>query len=213
MSASVTGVILAGGESRRMGSNKALLQLGGRPMIAVVADRLRPVVQEVIIAAADAELYSPYADRWVNDAFPGVGVLGGIHAGLEAATHELALVVGCDMPLIDEKVARWFVWAAESSPSTDVVVLRDDKGIEPLHAVYRRTCRPAIEEAIRSGRRRVISFFDQVRVRYVEPAELIRLDPDLRSFRNTNTPEEWRELLRGVEGDRLASEAERLDSH
>jgi molybdopterin-guanine dinucleotide biosynthesis protein A len=165
-------------------------------MIAVVAERLRAVVQEVVIAADDTHRYLPFADRCVPDQFPGVGTLGGIHAGLSAASHELALMVGCDMPFIDPDVSRWFVQAAQLRPEPDVVILRRGEWVEPLHAVYRQSCRPAIEAAIRAGRRRVISFFDQVRVRYVAPAEIAHLDGELKSFRNVNTPEEWRALLK-----------------
>ncbi len=178
-----------------MGSNKAFLELGGRPMIAVVAERLRAVAQEVIIAADDTHLYLPYGDRCVPDQFPGVGTLGGIHAGLSAAAHDLTLVVGCDMPFIDAEVSGWFVEAARDKPGADVVILRTGEWVEPLHAVYRKSCQRPIEEAIRAGRRRVVSFFDQVRVRYVEPAEIAHLDSELESFRNLNTPEEWQELL------------------
>ncbi len=178
-----------------MGSNKAFLELGGRPMIAVVAERLRAVAQEVIIAADDAQLYLPFADRCVPDQFSGVGTLGGIHAGLAAASHDLTVAVGCDMPFIGADVLGWFVEAARRKPRADVVILRQGAWVEPLHAVYRKSCQPAMEAAIRGGRRRVISFFDKVLVRYVGPAEIAHLDPELKSFRNINTPDEWRELV------------------
>jgi molybdopterin-guanine dinucleotide biosynthesis protein A len=86
----------------------------------------------------------------------------------------------------------------------DVAVLRQGEQVEPLHGAYRRTCLPAMEAAIRAGRRRVISFFPQVRVRYVTGAEVARFDPDLRSFRNINTPEEWERVQ--VEGLDIAGE-------
>ena len=183
-----TGIILAGGASRRMGRDKALLPLAGRPMIALVAERLRSVVQEIIIAADDIERYASFADRCVPDRFPGVGTLGGIHAGLSAARGELALVVGCDMPFLDTDLLNWFLEAAEGY---DVVVLREGERVEPLHAVYRQSCLLPMEEVIRAGKRRVISYFDRVRVRYVSRAEIASLDPDLGSFRNLNTPEDW----------------------
>jgi molybdopterin-guanine dinucleotide biosynthesis protein A len=189
---SLTGVILAGGASRRMGANKALLDLAGRPMIDLVSERLRAVADEIIIAADDTELYAPFADRCVADQLAGVGVLGGIHAGLVAASHELVIAVGCDMPFLKPAVLSWFAQAADGF---DVVILQKGEWVEPLHAVYRRACRPAIETAVRAGRRRVISFFDAVRVRYVAPAEIAELDPDLASFRNVNTRQEWQAAL------------------
>lgn len=189
MSRSVSGVILAGGASRRMGHNKALLDVGGRPLIAIVAERLRAAADEVIIGANDVAQYAPFADRCVPDVYTGVGTLGGLHAGLTAAVHDWAVVVGCDMPFIRPAVLLWFVAVAAGY---DLAILRHSDGrLEPLHAAYHKGCLPAIEAAIASGARRADAFHAAVRVRYVDPAELAALDPRLSSFRNLNTPEEW----------------------
>lgn len=185
----VSGVILAGGASRRMGRDKALLDLGGRPLIAVVAERLRAVADEVIICANHVARYAPFADRCVPDIYPGVGTLGGLHAGLHAAGHDWVMVVGCDMPFIRPVVLSWFVAAAAGR---DLVILKHPDGrLEPLHAVYHKRCLPAIEASIAAGERRADAFHLGLRVRYVSPAELAPLDPDLGSFRNLNTPEQW----------------------
>jgi molybdopterin-guanine dinucleotide biosynthesis protein A len=171
-----------------MGQDKALLEMAGRPLIEVVAERLRAVADEIIIAANDIEHYLPYADRCVTDVFSGVGTLGGLHAGLQAAAHDLALVVGCDMPFLKPAMLGWFAEAAEE---VDLVVLKKGEWLEPLHAAYRKSCLPAIEAVIHAGKRRVFSFYDLVHVRYVSPADIAHLDPDLLSFHNINTPEEW----------------------
>ena len=184
----VSGVVLAGGASRRMGRDKALLELDGQPLLRVVIARLAAVCAEVLVVAGEADLYAGMGAPVVTDRFPGVGALGGLHAGLDAASFDLALVVGCDMPFLDPVVLRAFVaWA----DGYDVALLRRGEQVDPLHAAYRRTCLPAIEDAIRAGKRRIISFFPQVRVRYVTAAEATQLDPALRSFRNVNTPQEW----------------------
>lgn len=188
-------VILAGGASRRMGRDKAFLEFEGRPLIARVADQVRLVGREVIVAGGaepGAARYAPFADRCVADVYPGVGTLGGIHAGLRVARHELALVVACDMPFLNPDLLAWFVDAAGG---WDLVVLKHDQGVEPLHAVYRKTCLPAIEATILSGERCAFAFYDQIRVRFVHPAEIAHLDPDLRSFRNLNTPQDWHAAL------------------
>jgi molybdopterin-guanine dinucleotide biosynthesis protein A len=192
-SGGVSGVILAGGASRRMGHDKALLQLNDQPLIGVVAEQLRGVADEVIVVADEGERYRSFADRTVPDVYAGVGTLGGIHAGLLAAAHDLAVVVACDMPSLDPQVLAWFLAAADGA---DLVVLCHDKGVEPLHAVYRKSCLPAIEATIRSGERCAFAFYDQIRVRYVAPEELAALDPELRSFANVNTPAQWREAVR-----------------
>ena len=186
----LTGVVLAGGASRRMGRNKAFLQLGGRPLIEIVVERLHQVCAEVLIVAGDV---SPYADlglgvRLATDRFQGVGVLGGLHAGLATATYAWALVVGCDMPFLNPALLQaFFDW----TPGYDVVVLRRGEHVEPLHGAYNRACLPSIEAAIRRHERRVISFFPAVRVRYVTPEDVLPFDPQLRSFQNLNTPAEW----------------------
>ncbi len=192
MASPVSGVILAGGASRRMGRDKAVLELAGRPMIASIVERLRLVVDEVIIVANDTLRYRAFADRCVPDVYAGVGTLGGIHAGLQAAAHDLALIVGCDMPFVKPDLLAWFVAVANGS---DLVVLKHCEGVEPLHAVYRKSCLPAIEATIRSGERCAFAFYDQIRVRYVLPQEISALDPELRSFRNFNTPTQWCEAL------------------
>jgi molybdopterin-guanine dinucleotide biosynthesis protein A len=184
----LTGLVLAGGASRRMGRNKAFLELGGRPLIQIVIERVQEACGEVLIVTADVASYAGLGVAIVEDRFQDVGVLGGLHAGLAAASHELTLAVGCDMPFLNPEVLRAFAAWAESY---DVALLRHNGYVEPLHGAYRRTCLSPIEAAIRAGKRRVISFFPHVRVRAVTPQDVEPLDPQLRSFRNLNTPEEW----------------------
>jgi molybdopterin-guanine dinucleotide biosynthesis protein A len=171
-----------------MGRDKALLELDGRPLIQIVVERMITVCAEVLIVSGDAAAYGGFGVPVVQDRFQDVGVLAGLHAGLEAASHELTLAVGCDMPFLKPEVLRAFAgWAA----GADVALLRRGEYVEPLHAAYRRACLPAIEKAIHAGKRRIISFFSEVRVRYVTLEEVKALDPQMESFRNVNTPEEW----------------------
>ncbi len=189
----LTGIVLAGGSSRRMGRDKALLRLEDRPMIQIVVARMQAVCREVLIVSNETSRYEGFGVSVVTDRFRGVGVLGGLHAGLKAASHELTLAVGCDMPFIKPCVLGAFAgWVV----GYDVALLRHDGQVEPLHGAYRRTCLPAIEGAIRSGERRIVSFFPQVRVRTVSPEEVLPIDPRLESFRNVNTPEDWAAVRR-----------------
>ncbi len=173
-----------------MGRNKAFLELDGRSLIEIVIERMARVCVEVLVVAGDVQPYADLGVPVVEDRFRGVGALGGLHAGLEAANHELSLVVGCDMPFLNTNLLRAFAGWAEGF---DAAVLRHGKEayVEPLHGVYRRTCLPAIEQAIRARRRRIVSFFPHVRVRYVTPTDVAPFDPNLHSFRNVNTPQEW----------------------
>lgn len=188
-----TGVVLAGGRSRRMGRDKALLELDGRPLIEWVIEGIERVCCEVLVVAGEADRYPGLGVPVVADRFPGVGVLGGLHAGLKAASYGLILAVGCDMPFLNSELLQAFAGWAES---VDVAILRRGEYVEPLHGAYRRTCIPAIEDVIRRGERRIISFFPQVEVRYITAEEARRFDPQLRSFRNVNTPEEWATVRR-----------------
>ena len=103
---SLTGLVLAGGASQRMGRDKAFLELGGRSLIEIVVERMASVCAEVLIVAGDARPYTALKVPVIEDRFPGVGVLGGLHAGLEAASHNLTLVVGCDMPFLNPDLLR-----------------------------------------------------------------------------------------------------------
>jgi molybdopterin-guanine dinucleotide biosynthesis protein A len=164
------------------------MELGGRPLIQIVVERMAVVCAEVIIVAGDATSYTRFGVPVVVDRFRDVGVLGGLHAGLAVAGYELALAVGCDMPFLKPELLRAFAAWAEGY---DVALLRHEGYLEPLHGAYRRTCLPSIEAAIRAGKRRIVSFFPHVRVRTIGLDDVRPLDPELNSFRNVNTPEEW----------------------
>lgn len=182
-----SGIVLAGGRSSRLGKDKALLYLpDGRPLVAHVVARLAPLVAEVVVVATDGERLGPLPARVVPDVFPDGGALGGIYAGLAAAREEHSLVVACDMPLLRHRLLRHLL---AQPRDFDVLLPRLAGGqVEPLHAVYSRACLEPILRQLAAGRHRIISFLGDVRVRYIEEAELRRLDPELRSFFNVNTP-------------------------
>jgi molybdopterin-guanine dinucleotide biosynthesis protein A len=183
----VSGVVLCGGESRRMGRNKALLELQGQPVIALVLDRLGKLCDELIVAANDVDTYADLPARIVPDIFPVKGPLSGIHAGLSAVGHDIAIVVGCDMPFLSLPLLRYMALVA---PGHDVVVPYLNGEYEPLHAIYRRTCIEPIERLLSQGSRRVIALYEFVRVREVTQNEVDLFD-GARSFFNINTPEDW----------------------
>lgn len=184
---SVSAAVMAGGKSRRMGQDKAWLDLGdGRPIVRRVVDVLREVADEVFIVAND-ERFASLGLRVVPDRYPDGGVLGGIATGVAAAAHDRVLVAACDMPFLSPAVFRLLVARSGGAEAVIPVVGADQ---EALHALYTKACLPAMERALASGRRRVISFFGDVRLRVVEEAELRAVDPELRSFTNLNTPEE-----------------------
>lgn len=194
----VTGVILAGGESRRMGSDKSLLPIAGARFIDHVYRCLSSLFEEVLIVTNSTGLYADLPCRKVPDLYPGRGSLAGIHSGLRHAGQEKIFVAACDMPFLSADVVRRI---CQEKDTADIVVPRSAQGIEPLHALYARACLPAVEEAIGAGEKRIVSFFPQVRVAEIAGALLADCDPQGLSFRNINTPGEYfalRERARAV---------------
>ena len=176
-----------------MGCDKAFLALGGRPLIEIVIERVRAVAAEVIVVTNTPLRYAHLATRLVRDIYPGVETLGGIHAGLMAARHDHALVVGCDMPFLNPSL---LIYLASLAPHYDAVVPRVDGLFEPLHAIYSHSCLPLIEAQISTRQWQAFSFYPQAQVRYVQREEIARFDPELLSLRNVNTPEEWHTVER-----------------
>jgi molybdopterin-guanine dinucleotide biosynthesis protein A len=195
----VSGIVLAGGSSSRLGQNKALVCVAGRPLVERVVDVLRPLVSDVVLVtqgecqapsgclAPEAELLAHLDLHIVADVFSGVGTLGGLHAGLSAIDSEYGLVVGCDMPFLNANLLRYMI---VQTKGYDVVMPRVGKYYEPLHALYARRCLPAIERSILAGRRRIRHALADLCIRYIEEPELDRYDPDRLSFFNVNTPED-----------------------
>ncbi len=189
---SVSAAIMAGGKSKRMGQDKAWIELDGEPLIRRVANVLAQVADEVIIVANDPK-YATLGLRVVPDRFPDGGALGGIATGLSAATHDRVLVAACDMPFLSTEVWRVLL---DHRYEADVVIPKIGGEFETLHALYTKACLASMERSLAAGKLRVISFFDEVRVQAIEERELRVADPTLRSFTNVNTPEELASALR-----------------
>ena len=183
----VSAAIMAGGKSRRMGQDKAWLDLGdGRPIVQRVIDVMRDVADEVFLVAND-ERFATLSLRVVPDRFPEGGALGGIATGVGAATHDRVLVAACDMPFLRPDVFRLLITRSEGY---DVVIPKVGDDLETLHALYAKACLPAMEHALGTGKMRIVSFLGEVRVLELGEDELRRVDPGLASFTNVNTPEE-----------------------
>lgn len=192
----ISGVVLAGGEGNRMGADKRFLQLGGKPLLQWTLDRLRPLVDEIVLAVLDATLFADWDVRLATDRYPGLGVLAGVHAGLATANHEWALVVGGDMPLLNTALIRAMV-SLTSTQEADIIVPQWEGELEPLHALYRTTvCTQAAEATLQAGKRRIVAFYPQVRVHVMSHADVARWDPEGHSFFNVNTADDWSAVLR-----------------
>jgi molybdopterin-guanine dinucleotide biosynthesis protein A len=200
MSQSVGAAILAGGQSRRMGINKALMRLdeGGPTVIEMVVARLaEPGLVAPILVTNSPEEYRFLGLESVRDDIEGVGALGGILTALRHSTCSKVFVVACDMPLLSVRLINHMLSVAGEY---DALVPRWNEGkqvrVEPLHAIYSILCAEAADKRIREGRLKVSNFLGEIKVTYLDENEMRRYDPRLRSFCNVNTPEEWESLKR-----------------
>ncbi|MBT3294287.1 MAG: molybdenum cofactor guanylyltransferase [Verrucomicrobia bacterium] len=182
-----TAIILAGGQSSRMGQDKSMLTVDGRPLIQHVHEQLEGHFDEILLSSNDAR-HAFLELKTVRDRQADQGPLMGIASALEVASHDLVFVTACDMPDIDIHLAHRMLSQAEGY---DAVVPRsvppgsDTPRPEPLCAVYRRDAAGRMFELLARGERRIRSFFDQADIRYVD------LDPQ-DAPRNLNTEEEYR---------------------
>jgi molybdopterin-guanine dinucleotide biosynthesis protein A len=192
-----SGVIVAGGRSRRLGEDKRRLKLWGEhgpTLLEHTVDLIARVCDEAIVVLNDAEAWPDLPARFVGDVYPDGGALGGIYSGLAAARHEYALVVAADMPLLNVALLHWML---AQSRDYDVLVprlaegrARNRLGVESLHAMYSRACVQPMAQQLDAGNPQVIGFYPQVRVRVIEPPTIAQFDPTGNAFRNVNTPED-----------------------
>ncbi|MCL4296011.1 MAG: molybdenum cofactor guanylyltransferase [Anaerolineae bacterium] len=188
----VSVAILAGGQSKRMGRDKAFLEVGDQPVIERVVSRVRGLTDDLFISANEPEKYACLGLPIVADIYPDKAALGGMYSVIQAARHPHVLVVACDMPFLHVGLLQYLI---ELAPTADVVVpLINPPQPETLHAVYSKVCLPAVERRLLADQLRIIGFFDEVSVRYLERAEVARFDPQFYSFLNMNTPEEWEKV-------------------
>jgi molybdopterin-guanine dinucleotide biosynthesis protein A len=204
----LSAAILAGGQSKRMGTDKARLRLApdGPMLIELVLAAVRAVADDIILVANDDRL-ADLGLRTVPDVYPEAGALGGIYSAVASAQHEHCLVVACDMPFLSPMLLRAMAAVPRDYDllAPHLIVGENRQGsstgvYETLHAIYGRATLPAIRERLEHQRYRVIGFFPQVRVRDFPETAVRQIDPTLRSFFNANTPERFAEArnLTGV---------------
>jgi len=189
-SASVSGILLAGGESRRMGGvNKALLDVGGSRIIERAASVLCRLFPEVLVITNSPDDFQFLGLPMLKDLMPGNGSLGGLYTGLSACKGDYGFLAACDMPFLSADVIRHMVNMVEGF---DVVAPRISGWLEPLHAIYSHNCLPYIEGLLQHGDLKILNFFDKVKVREVPEEDLRPFDSELRFSMNLNTPEDLR---------------------
>ena len=187
--AEVSGFVLAGGESLRMGQDKALLELAGVAMVVRTA-RLVESVAGTAVVIAGAKPYELLGLRMIGDDWPGAGPLGGIATALRVANTAWSLVVACDLPYLTKNWLDYMVQRAISS-AADAVLPMNDRGAEPLCAMYHKRCEVSIRGALDRGIRKVTDGLAELRIEPIEPAEWKSFDRDGLLFKNMNSPADY----------------------
>lgn len=178
------------------GAPKALLEVGGIPIIERVVAALTPVVDDVLVVTNSPDTYRFLHLPLIPDVYPDRGSLGGLYSGLKAA-GEVAFTVACDMPFLEPEVIRLVLRQAGAA---DVVVPRIGDQLETMHAAYARACLAHIEPRLLAGRLRITDFLDAVRVLEIPEQEIARVCPPAIVFMNVNTPadlERARQIAKG----------------
>ena len=186
--ADISGVILAGGKSRRMGREKLFLDIGGQPLFERVLQPLRMLFDDVLVVANDAHRFERYRVPVVSDIYPG-SALGGLYTGLARAATPWGFVCAADMPFVNLSLIRYLLTQTENC---DIVVPVSDQGMEPLFACYSRRCLPMMKQALENRQYKIIDAWETLRVCEVPMAQFRHLPAIETAFINLNREEDVR---------------------
>ncbi len=184
----VSGVVLAGGKSKRMGMDKRHLSVHGKPLLDRVTSVLLELFPEVLLVLAEEDISrQDERIRIVTDFIPDCAAVGGLYTGLYHARYSRVFVVACDMPFINQAVVELFL---QKIDATDIVMAQLVTGLQPLHGLYSKQCLPLLKEMIEARDLRLQNIADKrgLTVHRVPETEIKRLDPQLLSFLNLNSP-------------------------
>ncbi|AJE52052.1 molybdopterin-guanine dinucleotide biosynthesis protein MobA [Paenibacillus jamilae] len=201
----VTGIIIAGGRSSRMGQDKALLEIEGATMLERTYITLQQATQRVIVVTRDDQGYEQDSMEAVSDIYPGMGPLSGIHAGLSASTTEWGIVVACDMPFVQLEVLQALLvltekWAASKGAAESplqAVIASVAGRMHPLLGVYHRSVLPSAEERLRNKRLRLTEWLETLNVRYATIADMPGVTENIwhNAVFNMNNPQDYKLVL------------------
>ncbi len=194
----LAGFILAGGQSSRMGRDKALLEIAGAPLLVRTARLLESRVAAVTVVGPP-ERYAALGLRIVPDDCAGVGPLGGLATALRISSSEWNLVVGCDLPYLTGEWLDWLIARALGS-TADAVVPESERGLEPLCAIYRTRCARALEAGLDRGEHKVTDVVGALVLEKVTAAQWKAFDAGGALFKNMNTLADYEEARARLEG-------------
>jgi molybdopterin-guanine dinucleotide biosynthesis protein A len=196
----ITVAILTGGQSSRMGTNKAFTRVGGVPIIERILQRIGDLGEETILITNTPAEYAHLGLPAYPDRISGKGPLGGLYTALSEAHCPYILAVSCDQPFLNPVLLQALI---DQRSDVDVVVPLDREDYpQSMHAIYGKGCLPAIRDCLDAEKLKMIGFFPQVRVREIAGEDIDRYDPQRISFVNVNTPDDL------AQANRLAAELE-----
>ena len=202
----LSGFVLAGGESRRMGQPKHRLVLGGETMLARQVRLLRAVAGSVAVVGAPPEIAN-LVPPVLSDVIPGSGPLGGVYTALLRTRTEYNLLVGCDLPFLEARFLSYLVHVAWECRA-DITVPEDKQGrLQPLCAIYRRRALSVVRASLQNRKYKTSGFFGRVRCRVVPWRELVRAGLSSQMFVNMNTPEDLKAARRRIESTQVFASA------
>jgi molybdenum cofactor guanylyltransferase len=206
--AEASAVILAGGKSSRMGRPKALLVFDHEPLIVHLVRALNRIFAEVVVVAAPGQELPELPATIVRDEVPYQGPVGGIYYGLKAVTGKFGFVTSCDVAFLNAPLISFLT---SQSSNHDVVVPYWQERLQPLHAVYRTSVLPLLEDQLTHGELRPVYLFDKVRTCKIGEDQIRRFDPQGLSFLNINTPGDYDEALKRWDAINLSCGAPKND--
>lgn len=187
----MTGVILAGGKSSRYEINKAFVEIQGKRIIDLVFDVIGKTFPETLLVTNTPDQYGYLGLDMVGDIIKGIGPLGGIYTGLKSIGGTNGFFVACDMPFLNSGLIRHMTTVCNDF---DVTIPRVSGRLHTLHAIYHKNCLPHIENLIERGDHKITHFFGRAKVNYLTENDIRPFDPDLLSFLNVNSPQDFEKL-------------------
>ncbi|MEM4525105.1 MAG: molybdenum cofactor guanylyltransferase [Methanothermobacter sp.] len=192
----ISAIILCGGQSKRMGRDKGLIILDGKPFISRIIDKIKPYFDEIFIILRDEKQKREYIKllkdenvKILTDIIKGKGPLGGLLTGLKNIKSEKALVLPCDSPFITKKFIENFLKIDKLEEYDAIIPIWEDGRLEPLHGIYSQRVAEIIHRLLLKNEKKVGTLIETIKSRLVSVEEL---DPSLESFRNINRPEDLR---------------------
>lgn len=186
-----TGIILAGGNSSRMGANKALLKIGNTTVIEKIVEEMKMITDELIVVTNTFDDFQFLGLPLVADIRNGLGPLAGLEAGLMASSNECNMITACDMPFISQSLGRTLL---QHLATYEAVVPRVDGGLHPLFAAYRKSCLTEIQYSLDHNQLSIRSFYDRIHLKVLDESSS-KFEFDSMSLFNMNEPKEYEKAV------------------